>query len=79
MKTFAIFAMLALLAGCGSREALRPAPGQKAPPTPAMAAAPQTTTQMLTVPPVARPERVDEPLRRSEPREDDRFDLPPPE
>jgi hypothetical protein len=34
---------------------------------------------LLTPPPIARPERVDELLRRSEEREEDRFDLPPPD
>ena len=42
-----------------------------------MASAPLTTEQMLTPPPIARPERVDELLRRSEERQEDRFDLPP--
>jgi hypothetical protein len=36
-----------------------------------------TTDEMLDPPPIARPERAGEPLRRSEEREDDRFDLPP--
>ena len=36
-----------------------------------------TTDELLTPPPVGRPGRVDELLRRSEEREDDRFDLPP--
>jgi predicted small lipoprotein YifL len=79
MKIFAIIAALASLAACGSREPLQPAPGQTLPPQPANATTALTTTELLEVPPVARPERVDEPLRRSEVREDDRFDLPPPE
>lgn len=68
---------LLLLAACGSREALRPAPGQSMPPAPAAATAPPTTDELLEPPPIARPERVDEILKRSEEREDDRFDLPP--
>jgi hypothetical protein len=36
-----------------------------------------TTDELLAPPPVGRPGRVDELLRRSEEREDDRFDLPP--
>jgi len=56
---------------------LRPAAGQALPPQPAHAAKPQTTADLLELPPIARPERVDEPLRRSEAREEDRFDLPP--
>ena len=70
-------AALLVLAGCGQREDLRPAAGQSLPPQPAHAAKPQTTADLLMLPPIARPERVDEPLRRSEAREDDRFDLPP--
>ena len=71
-------AFLALLAGCGGRAPLRPAAGEQMPPAPAMAARAPTTDELLTPPPIARPERVDETLRRSEEREDDRFDLPPP-
>ncbi|HWH18728.1 MAG TPA: hypothetical protein VNT77_10415 [Allosphingosinicella sp.] len=79
MKRIASAAMLALLAACGAREPLQPAPGQSLPPQPAMASQPQTSAELLEVPPIARPERVDEPLRRSEEREEDRFDLPPPD
>jgi hypothetical protein len=68
-----------LLAGCGLREPLQPVEGQAPPPTPAAMARPLTTDEMVTPPPIARPERVDELLRRSEERTDDRFDLPPPE
>lgn len=71
--------LIACLAGCGSREPLRPAQGQNLPPIPAMAARAPTTEELLTPPPITRPERVDELLRRSEPRTDDRFDLPPPD
>jgi len=66
MKRFALLLALTLSA-CGLREPLRPAAGQQMPPAPAMAAPP----------PIGRPGRVDELLRRSEEREDDRFDLPP--
>lgn len=72
------FALLGLLAACGGREPLRPAAGEQMPPAPAMAPRAPTTDELLTPPPIARPERVDETLRRSEEREDDRFDLPPP-
>jgi hypothetical protein len=65
---FGLTGALLLLAACGSREPLRPAPGQNAP----------TTEELLTPTPIARPDRVGERLRRSEVREDDRFDLPPP-
>ncbi len=67
-----------LLAACGRREALSPAPGTSVPPAPAMAARAPTTDELLQPTAIARPERVDELLKRSEEREDDRFDLPPP-
>ena len=67
------------LAGCGLKEPLRPPPGETLPPAPQMASRPLTPEEMLTPPPIARPERVDELLRRSEERRDDRFDLPPPD
>ena len=66
-----------MLGACGLREPLRPAPGQQMPPAPAMAPRAMTTDELLAPPPIARPGRVDELLRRSEVREDDRFDLPP--
>lgn len=71
-------ALALLLAACGSREPLRPAPGDSFPVAPAMATRTPTVDEMLEPTPIARPERVDELLRRSEEREDDRFDLPPP-
>jgi hypothetical protein len=76
MKRAALLVAL-LLGACGLREPLRPAPGQAMPPAPSMASRPLTTDELLEPPPVARPGRVDELLRRSEEREDDRFDLPP--
>ena len=76
MKTLALAAALLLLAACGGREPLRPAAGESMPIAPAMAARAPTTEELLTPPPAARPERVDEVLRRSEERKDDRFDLP---
>ena len=66
-----------MLGACGLREPLRPAPGQQMPPAPAMAPRAMTTDELLAPPPIGRPGRVDELLRRSEEREDDRFDLPP--
>ena len=76
MKRIALLIALTLTA-CGLREPLRPAPGQTMPPAPAMADRAMTTDELLEPPPVARPGRVDELLRRSEERESDRFDLPP--
>jgi hypothetical protein len=77
MKTLSLAAAILLLAACGGREPLRPEAGDSMPVAPAMAARAPTTEELLTPPPVARPERVDEPLQRSQERRDDRFDLPP--
>ena len=70
--------VLLALAGCGGQQQLQLAPGQKPPVKPAMAAKAPTPTELLEPPPIARPERVTEVLKRSQEREEDRFDLPPP-
>jgi hypothetical protein len=66
------------LSACGRVGDLRPPPGQPLPVKPKLAATTPTPEELLTPPPIARPVRVDEILRRSEPRRPDRFDLPPP-
>ena len=77
MRKLALLPLLLALGACGAREPLRPKAGDAMPVAPAMASRAPTTEELLTPPPIARPQRVDEPLRRSEEREDDRFDLPP--
>lgn len=72
------FTVLVALSGCGSRDALRPEAGKSMPPKPAMAATAPTVDELLNPPPVARPDRSDELLKKSEERPDDRFNLPPP-
>lgn len=75
-KALAILLVTAL-AACGSkRELARPA-GDGIPPVPAAANRAPTSDELLTADDQARPRRSDEALRRSERREDDRFDLPP--
>jgi hypothetical protein len=64
-------------AACGKVEPLQPAAGQALPPKAAAAARAATTDELLNPPPIARPTRTEDTLRRSEKREDDRFDLPP--
>ncbi|HYJ53693.1 MAG TPA: hypothetical protein VEW04_11035 [Allosphingosinicella sp.] len=76
MRRIGLLVLVVGLAGCGMREPLRPVEGQAMPPAPAMASRAMTTDELLAPPPVARPGRVDELLRRSEEREDDRFNLP---
>src|SRR5256885_15391405 len=66
------------LAGCGRVAQLQPAPGHALPVKPEMARATPTVEQLLTPPTYARPDRVDELVKRSQPRAADPFDLPPP-
>jgi hypothetical protein len=69
---------IALVAGCGRVADLKPAPGQRLPVKPAMARTTPTPNDLLTIPTYAKPGRVDELMKRSEPRPADPFDLPPP-
>jgi hypothetical protein len=69
---------IALLVGCGKVGPLRPPPGQSLPVKPMMARSTPTPDELLTPPTYARPERVDELVKKSEPRRPDPFDLPPP-
>jgi hypothetical protein len=69
---------IALLAGCGKVGPLKPAPGQSLPVKPLMARSTPTPEDLLTPPTYARPARVDELVKKSEPRRSDPFDLPPP-
>ena len=79
MKLVRLVPIIALaLAACGRVAPLRPAEGQSLPIKPAMAAATPTPEQLLTPPTFAWPERIDELMKRSQPRRADRFDLPPP-
>ena len=67
-----------LLAACGQVADLRPARGEALPVKPLLARATPTAEQLLTPPTNADPERIDELVKRSEPRPQDPFDLPPP-
>lgn len=71
-------AALALLGGCGRVADLKPAPGQPLPVKPLMARATPTPNELLAIPTYAKPDRVDELMKRSEPRQQDPFNLPPP-
>jgi len=79
LKRIAALLAAGLVASCGKIAPLEPAPGQPLPVKPLMARATPTAEQLLTPPPYARPERVDELVKRSAPRKADRFDLPPPD
>ncbi len=82
-KTLAIRATLslttlALVTGCGNRGDLEPLTGQKLPSAQYGAATPAGPADLMTPDSQAVPIRSDELLRRSEKRDDDGFDIPPP-
>ena len=77
MRLLIVAAVLSL-GSCGRVAELEPAPGQPLPVKPLMARATPTPQDLLTPPPYARPDRVDELMKRSQPRRPDPFDLPPP-
>jgi hypothetical protein len=79
LKRLAAVTALAGLAACGKVALLEPPAGRPLPVKPLMANVTPTAEQLLTPPPYARPERVDELVKRSAPRKADRFDLPPPD
>ena len=80
MKLTRIIAVAAALAigGCGRVTELKPAPGESLPVKPLLARATPTPRELLTIPTYAKPDRVDELMKRSEPRPQDQFNLPPP-
>ena len=57
---------------------LEPAKGQPLPVKPLMAKTTPTPEELLTPPVYAAPDRVDELMKKSVPRQTDKFDLPPP-
>jgi hypothetical protein len=72
-----LLASMAGLAGCGRVADLEPAPGHALPVKPLMARTAPSAKDLLTLPPYAKPDRVDELVKRSQAREPDSFDLPP--
>ena len=70
-------AALLALGACGRVAPLSPEPGKSLPVKPLLAKEQPTPEQLLDYPTLARPQRVDELLTRSQPREPDPFDLPP--
>jgi hypothetical protein len=77
-KRAALIASVAILTGCGKVADLKPAAGQHLPVKPLMARTTPTPAELLTPPAYAAPERVDELMKKSQPRAADEFDLPPP-
>jgi len=74
----ATLAAAALLGACGAKEDLKPPANQPAAVVPLGATRAPTTQELTTPDAQARPARSDELLKRSEQREPDDFDLPPP-
>ena len=79
VRRIAILAFPLALAACGDTAPLKPASGQSLPVKPALAQVTPDAEDLLRPTVMAAPERVDEPVTRSQPRETDRFDLPPPD
>lgn len=79
LERWALFTILPLaLAGCGSRSELTPPPGKSLPTKPLAAETTPTPTELMEPSTQARPGRNDELLKKSEKRDRDEFDLPPP-
>ena len=79
IRSAAAFALALVLAACGNRVDLRPAAGESLPPAPVGRADAPTAEELLTRTPQQAPKRSVELRTRSEEREDDPFDLPPPD
>lgn len=79
MRKVAVLVMLMALAACGQRGPLGLKPGQQLPPAPYGRSEKPKAAELLEPPTIAIPERSVELRIRSEPRNDDPFDLPPPE
>ena len=77
VRRVAVLVAISVLCGCGRVAPLRPAQGEPLPVKPLMASSTPSADQLLTPPANADPERVDELIKRSQPRPVDRFDLPP--
>ncbi|WP_343344447.1 hypothetical protein WJT74_10240 [Sphingomicrobium sp. XHP0239] len=79
MRRFAFLLPVLALAACGDAGPLKPAVGADLPPRPVLARTTPDADDLLIPPPYARPERIDEIVTRSTPRQPDPFDLAPPE
>jgi hypothetical protein len=79
MRILIACGLLVTLAACGSRKDLSLEQGQQLPPAPYGRAVKPTPIELLATPPLAIPERSVELRTRSEKRDDDPFDLPPPD
>ena len=72
-----VIVVLLALAACGKVGKLTPVASNTPPPKPvAMSVAP-VPEDMLRLPPQSQPNRVDDPVEKSQERPDDKFNLPP--
>jgi len=76
-RAIAVLGGVLLLAGCGAIQGLSPAPGKALPVKPASAPGQPSADDLLVQLPTVKPGRSDELMIKSQPRRDDRFDLPP--
>ena len=79
LRAALLMAALGALAACGQRADLKPRAGKELPPPPYGRADSPKSAELLETPTLAIPKRSVELRTRSEEREDDPFDLPPPE
>ena len=79
LQRFLVAIAIVALAGCGRVSELKPEAGKSLPVKPLLARQTPTPEQLLALDPQAKPTRVDELMKRSQPRKADRFDLPPPD
>ncbi|MEJ2408028.1 MAG: hypothetical protein P8Y58_00580 [Novosphingobium sp.] len=79
MRKVSALVLIALLAACGQRSGLGLKPGQQLPPAAYGREQKPDAAELLEPPTIAIPERSVELRTRSEERDDDPFDLPPPE
>jgi hypothetical protein len=78
-RSIAVLVLTVALVACGSRADLKPAAGSALPVAPLGRADRPTAEELLVRPQQAAPQRSVELRTRSEEREDDPFDLPPPD
>ena len=77
LRRLGVVVLVAALCACGRTAPLRPAQGEPLPVKPLLASTSPTADELLTPPAYANPQRIDELIKRSQPRSVDRFDLPP--
>lgn len=77
MRICLVFLALLALTACGKQGQLTPVPPRTMPVQGVATMVAPTPEEMLRLPPQSAPNRVDDPVERSQERPDDRFNLPP--